>query len=211
MAILGNATLGKGESYSGGTQGSQNTSIGYGGTYGTGANATAESWAMMRYANDYNSLEAEKNREFQAEQARLNRKWQEKMSNTAYQRAVADLQKAGINPILAYSSGASTPSGSSASGSSASSAMGSAYTDNYTYSSGQGTSWGENWSKSRNMTKSDLANQISAITGLLAGTITEIVDGIRGGNSGKEAKTIGNMTWYDGKEYHSVPNIKGYK
>ena len=58
----------------------------------------------------YNTAEADKNRA-----------WQEEMSNTSYQRAVEDMKKAGINPIMAIQQGgASTPSGASASGSSSS-------------------------------------------------------------------------------------------
>lgn len=54
-----------------------------------------------------------------AEQASAQRSWEEQMDNTKYQRAVADMKAAGLNPAmlsgLSSSSVGSAPSGASAS------------------------------------------------------------------------------------------------
>lgn len=66
---------------------------------------------------------AEKAMKFSHDEALLQRDWQEKMSNTAYQRAMKDMRAAGLNPVLMFSKGfssASTPSGAAGTGSSAS-------------------------------------------------------------------------------------------
>lgn len=61
----------------------------------------------------YNHIENNVAMQYNSAEAATNREWQERMSSTAYQRAVKDMEKAGLNPILAFANGgASTPGGS---------------------------------------------------------------------------------------------------
>lgn len=71
-------------------------------------------WANFNNQNEQAGI----NRAFVSAEAQRQMDFQERMSNTAYQRAMSDMRRAGLNPILAYKQGgSSSPAGAMGSGS----------------------------------------------------------------------------------------------
>lgn len=87
-----------------------------GGDWISGAATGMAGLGASLYTANQNRIMNEQNNTAMREEAQRNRDFQERMSNSAYQRATYDMKMAGLNPILAAGGGgASSPSGSSAS------------------------------------------------------------------------------------------------
>ena len=132
----------------------------------------------------YNHIENSAAMNFNSTEAMKNREWQEHMSNTAYQRAVEDMKKAGLNPILAFQNGgASTPGGSAGTISGASMGAPSASALGVSRASGfvPNSYSSESWSQSDWYNAAQSWNQMLSSTGMSPYGLAKALDGINQG------------------------------
>lgn len=203
-AVLGAAAINS--ATSGGTSagGSANSSNAYSRTYGTEASSRATQAAAQ--ANSAANAAWERAAAYNAEQARLNREWQERMANTVYQRTVADMKAAGINPVLAAGMGLGTAganSGATASMGNPMSYMANTYADSESASQSKGSSWQESMS--------GIAYLADALKDIVAGWNSSMNFNVNITQAAKELAEAGNpaAAEMDNDDYRNSGKNKG--
>lgn len=198
---------------------SENGSESWGGSNESGQQASALSQYNAATANQINYDNMQMVMAYNAAEAQKQRDWEEMMSNTAHQRAVRDMIAAGINPILAAGSAASTPAGGMAATTALQSHMAREYTDyengskswgrseGHSEGSGAGSSYGNSWEHGESY--SNLAEQASSAMGAMADVMNKIKDT----NTAKKVSEILSEagSGLQGALWHTKQNIASVK
>lgn len=187
---IGALTAGVGGALKGSTSsgGSTNSAKSQSFSNTAGREATSSSNYQANIANNTAMDAWREAAKYNAEQARIQRDWEEKMANSVYQRSIADMKKAGINPILAAGMGlgtASVGSGATASISNPQTYMGQSFAEQNSAMTSE--SHGSSWNNSESGLAQGLAQMGEAIqAGLNTLSNAKLLDITIGGTTTKE-------------------------
>ena len=172
-----------------------------------GSEASAKDIERAKEANQLQDAYLLAQMEYNSKEAQIARDWEEYMSNTAYQRAIADLEKAGLNPILAVQNmGASTPMGVFASSGLQTAYKANTYADSRSqgyatgraksHSESSSSSWGSSHSEnqssesgggsSHSESHSEQSSRADSVASRVGKTIGEAVSQLWNSTSGKQ-------------------------
>lgn len=173
----------------------------------------------------YNHIENSAAMNFNSTEAMKDREWQEHMSNTAYQRAVEDMKKAGLNPILAFQNGgASTPGGSAGTisgasmGAPSSSALGVSRASGFVPNSYSSESWSQSdwynaaqsWNQMLSSTKMTPLGLQETLSDIGRNTGNAINNAIGAGRkAGEKLRGNVNKAMDNVRSGHGIDNITG--
>lgn len=185
-----------------------------------GREATEKATSAATIANNIAQSNWQEAAYFNAQQAQIQREWEEKMANTIYQRSVKDMIAAGINPVLAAGAGlgsAAVGSGASASINPAASYMQGIYPESESSGQSASESQGSSWSNS----ESGLVTALTQIGNVISSTIAAMnsskaidinINGLRESLGLTQKDSNGNpFSWNASKKEEVYDKKTGYK